>query len=58
MVPCIRVIAFLTVLRNDSMNPGGWAILFDCCYPLHINANKLWLCMILLVIIWSKLLVI
>jgi hypothetical protein len=25
--------------------------LFDYCCPLHINANELWLCMIMLVII-------
>jgi hypothetical protein len=24
--------------------------LFDCCCPLHLNVNELWLCMIMLVI--------
>jgi hypothetical protein len=47
----IRVIAFLIVIKNDSMNPCGYVILFDCCRPHHINANELWLCMIMRVII-------
>jgi hypothetical protein len=47
----MRVIAILTVLRHDSMNPGGYMILFDCCCPHHLCAHELWLCMIMLVII-------
>jgi hypothetical protein len=47
----IQVIASLTVLKNDSMNLCGYVILLDCCCPHHINANELWLCMIMLVVI-------
>jgi hypothetical protein len=43
---------FLTMSKNDSMNLFvGYVIPFDCCCHHHMNANALWLCMIVLVII-------
>jgi hypothetical protein len=47
----IRVIAFLIVLENDLRNSCWLCDTFDCCYHHHMNANELWLCMIMLVII-------
>jgi hypothetical protein len=47
----IRVIAFLTVLENDPINSCWLCDTFYCCCHHHMNANELWLCMIMLVII-------
>jgi hypothetical protein len=43
---------FLTMSKNDSMNLFvGYVTPFNCCCHHHMNANELWLCMIVLVII-------
>jgi hypothetical protein len=45
------------MLKNDSKNLiCGYMISFDCCCHHHMNANELWLYMIALVIIMSKIL--
>jgi hypothetical protein len=56
--PCTRVIAFLTVLRKQFYASWWLWNIVDCCCPHHLSANEMRLCMIMLVIIWSKLLVI
>jgi hypothetical protein len=43
---------FLTMSKNDSMNLFvGYVTPFNCCCHHHMNANELWLCVIVLVII-------
>jgi hypothetical protein len=47
----------LTMLKNDSKNLiFGYMISYDYCCHHHMNANELWLYMIALVIILSKIL--
>jgi hypothetical protein len=49
-----RVVAFPNYVEERFYESiVGYAIPFDCCCHHHMNANELWLCMIIFTIIFE-----